>query len=731
MKHILRVWLGIWTLAAGPLAAQEPRTLEMSVGAGLVVEAPGGVARVALADEALARVNVLNTKEVLLHGLANGRTTLFLWSETGERTEYTLRIRRDWSAIQGALKEMDPGVSVEESADSHTLLLKGKVASSLQSEKVAARAREILATLPEPRPGVVNLLQYFEQDPVAMVDSGLLEALHAIDSRIHLRRIRVEKQLRKDPAHPDLILEQNLDSYVLEGRVRNVRDLTKAIYLADRQLGGTGGRIQAADETRIRSNRQRSFGLDFGSSGQGSGARALDNELLPSSIAAQVARGLVISSESGRVISFLDVDDLQQVLVGIRVYEVDRQKARSLGVNYKVVGDRFAFAVSHVPNALSSTLGAANGLGSGIAAPVIRGRPAEVTGAEGGNVVGAIVSDSLALLAAIDVLQERAVARSVAEPNVLTLTGEEASVVVGGEVPIPTTAVGQVAAVQGFAFQTFGVRLAIRPTVADTGLITLEVAPSIVRPVPGLGNKDVPGFEVQTVQTTARVKAGESLLLGGLLTFVESEEERGIPILSRIPVLGYLFKWKKKIREEKELLFVMSPRLVSEQGLDRPIDLPGLETRDQSLDRQLSPQELRPEGLPQLWVEPEPKFPPDPCPDCPPAGADPAEPAGTPAEPTPDPAAEPSPVDPPPPPPADPPSTTSATAPALRPAVRVPVAAPSPAPPADAPAPTPASLSRPVVRAPAPAAAPVPPPRLRPQDIFPVLVIEDSVSTGK
>lgn len=622
---------------AATAAAQDIPVLDTPVGSGKVLEVPGGATRIALADESLAKVTVLNSKELLIHGLSNGRSSLFVWTEDGKRLEYTLRVRRDWSSVQSALKDIDPGVTVEESADSHTLLLKGQVAGSIQAEKVSARAKEVLATMPEPRPGVVNLLQFHDQDPIDMVDRSLLDALRAIDTRITLRRIRVERELRRNPAKPDETVEVGADSYVLEGRVRNVRELTKAIYIADRQLGGTGGKIQAADESRIRSQRQRNFGTDFGSSGNANGGRALDNELIPNGIAAQVARGLVLSSESGRVISFLEVDDLQQILVGIRVYEVDRQKARSLGVNYKLVGDKFALAVSHVPNAIGNSVG-------GVAMPVIRGRPAEVTGTEGGNVVGALVSDSLALLSAIDVLQERAVARSVAEPNVLTLTGEEASVVVGGEVPIPTTAVGQVAAVQGFSFQTFGVRLAIRPTVNDNGLITLEVAPSIVRPVPGLGNKDVPGFEVQTVQTTARVKAGESLLLGGLLTFVESDEERGIPLLSRIPVLGHLFKWTKKVREEKELLFVMTPRMIEEEGLKEPLALPPLESRDHTLEKQLTPQKLGQNGVPEVWAKPEPAFPADPCPDCPPAApaakapepaAAPAEPASAPADPAP------------------------------------------------------------------------------------------------
>ena len=607
--------LGVWLWCLTGLAArgqQAPQVIETRVGGGVVVEVPAGASRVALADEGLAEVTVLNSREVLLHGRTNGRSTLFVWTEKGERLEYVVRVRPDWKAVEEGVREVDAGAEVTESSDSRTLLLKGRVADAAQSAKVEARTKELVAAMAEPRPGVVNLLQYADRDPVGEMDRSLFDALQAIDGRIMLRRIHAPRQVVRNPVKPEETVEQGGDSYVLEGRVRTVRDLSKAMYLADRQLGGTGGRIQAADETRIRSQRQQNFGGDIGG-GQGrGGGRNLDNELIPNGLAAQVARGLVLSSESGRVISFLEVDHLHQILVGIRVYEVDRQKARSLGVNYSIAGDKFAAAVRHVPNTLLN--------GTSALAPDLKADAGTLKGGDagGGNIVGAFVSDSLSVLAAVDLLQEKAVARSVAEPNVLTLTGEEATVVVGGEVPIPTTAVGQVAAVQGFSFQTFGVRLAIRPTLTEDGVVTMEVAPSIVRPVPGLGTEDVPGFEVQTVQTTARVKAGESLLIGGLLTFEESVEERGIPLLSRIPVLGWLFKWEKKVRVEKELVFVMTPRLIDEAGLQRVVVLPPLESRNHPLNTQLTPQELEPDGMPETWAEPEPAYPPDPCPDCPP-----------------------------------------------------------------------------------------------------------------
>jgi hypothetical protein len=360
-----------------------------------------------------------------------------------------------------------------------------------------------------------------------------------------------------------------------------------------------GGKIQAADESKIRSNRRSNFNANFG--GSGGGGNALNQaSLIPNGLAAQVARGLILSSESGRVISFLEVDALEQILVSIRVLEIDRQKARTLGVNYRIDADKFSLGSVNVP--------------IGTRFPVVGTDVVSTIGTQGGNLVASYVSDTASLMTAIDVLQQKAVARSVAEPNVLTLTGEEASVLVGGEVPIPSTAIGNVASVQGFDFQSFGVRLDIRPTITEDGRVTLEVAPSIVRPNLGLGNGDVPGFEVQTVQTTARVPAGQSLLLGGLLTFEEGFEERGLPIVSRVPVVGYLFKWEKKLREEKELLFVMTPRLIDETIPQEIPDLPMLESRDHIVSDQLIPQQLESDGVPEVWRTPEPVYPPVVCP---------------------------------------------------------------------------------------------------------------------
>jgi hypothetical protein len=210
-------------------------------------------------------------------------------------------------------------------------------------------------------------------------------------------------------------------------------------------------------------------------------------------------------------------------------------------------------------------------------------------------------------------MTEKNLARSVAEPNIVTLSGELASILVGGEVPIPTTSANQVSTFSGVFFQDFGVRLDIRPTVTGGDLIAMEVAPSIVRVAPGLAVGGVPGFQVQSVTTTARVRAGQSMLIGGLLSFEDGIEQKRVPGLGALP----LFRWKRNTRQERELLFLITPRLVDTEPVaqDEPVVTPpdastlGLPELDwPRASRRFSaaePGTVRPDGAPSHFVREE------------------------------------------------------------------------------------------------------------------------------
>jgi len=399
---------------------------------------------------------------------------------------------------------------------------------------------------------------------------------------------RIQVGLEADPER---------DSFVLEGNVRTIQDLQRAMALAERQLGGSGVNLVVADDERISFGRHQGVGIG----GQGLGQ--LGGGLPAPGLANKLSRGLIVTSASGRVISFLEIDELAQIMVSIRVFEVDRGKARKMGINFRIDTEHVAIGnyVGPQSGALPSALGGrpnAGGFAGGFGGNVGSG--------VGGNLVVSFVDRATAILSAIDFLDSKSLVRAVAEPNILTLSGESASVLVGGEVPIPTATSNQSSTFQGVFFQNFGVRLDLRPTVDADGVVTLEVAPSIVRPDPSLGVGGVPGFQIQTVQTTARVAAGESLVLGGLLTFEEGEGQRGLPGLDKIPI----FRWRNRTHREQELMFVITPRLMgissdaAREAELGPLEWP--EDRGQWIEN-LKPAEYGIDGvLPSFEASPEP-----------------------------------------------------------------------------------------------------------------------------
>ncbi|HEX7707472.1 MAG TPA: pilus assembly protein N-terminal domain-containing protein [Thermoanaerobaculia bacterium] len=508
-------------------------TVHVRVGSGNVLTFPSRVERVAVGDERIVAIHVVEPRQVLLQGLMPGRSNVFVWLEGGRRLRYDLVVAPQFEALESALRALDPNIRIEPSGDGSVLILSGRV----RDGRIAAEARSLTERLLGVAPGVttsgrvVSLLEY---PGLSDADLRLSTALLDVDPRIRPRRMQV-----------GLDANSAVDAVVLEGRVRDISSLVRAITLAELQLGGIGGRIEPLDDKAFDVARNRNFAGTTGGGLQ----RLQGNEPPTAGLALHVARGQILKSASGRVLSFLEVDNLPQIMVSIRVLQIDRGRARRLGIDYRIDKDHLSIGSYHQPG--QPGLPAAPNVPS-------------VSNILTGNLVGSFVDRTLRIVAAIDLLQQQTVARSVAEPNITTLSGESASVLVGGEVPIPTTTLGQTASVQGFLFQDFGVRLDIRPTLAPNGLVALEISPSIIRPTADLAVSGVPGFQVQSVQTTASVAPGQSLVIGGLISFEEENSKRGVPGLSEVPILRNFFSWEGREISEQEILFVITPRLLTD-----------------------------------------------------------------------------------------------------------------------------------------------------------------------
>lgn len=568
------------TSSVSPSVLESAREIHLRVGSSNVLTFSSPVTRISVGREDLVRVHILQTREILLQGLAAGDTTVIVWLRDGRRLQYSLVVLPGVDTLQSILREVDPNIEVQSVPDGTSVILRGEV----PSEAVASEARRVTTSLMG-AVRVVNMLRY--PGAAAGIDARLISALAEVDGRIRVRRISAGEAAA------------TTDAIILEGRVRDVDALIKAMTLAELQLGGQAGRIVPVMDEPRQNSRNRTMGGSRGSSFSDSSQQQTPG------LSSHVARGQVLRSASGRVLSFLQVDDVPQIMVSIRVLNVDRGKARRIGFDYRIDADHVSIGSYHAPGRTGLPLGTVSDRDRS------SGTRGGVSALTGSNLVATFVDQTVAIAAAIDLLEQKALARSVAEPNITTLSGEEASVLVGGEVPIPITTVGETAAVQGFNFQDFGVRLDIRPTLASDGMIAMELSPSIIRPTADLSVSGVPGFQVQSVNTTARVAPGESLVIGGLLSFDENLERKGIPGLSEIPVLRSLFSWEGRSRSEQELLFVITPRVLTSNAPE-PIILPPLDWDDDDSLHWNAPGEpgrLDPNGLPPSFIAPPPSEP--------------------------------------------------------------------------------------------------------------------------
>ena len=180
-----------------------------------------------------------------------------------------------------------------------------------------------------------------------------------------------------------------------------------------------------------------------------------------------------------------------------------------------------------------------------------------------GTVVGTLISNGVQVDAMIRGLEERGLARRLAEPNLVALSGDTASFLAGGEFPFPVQSqLGQVTV----EFKKFGVGLAFTPTVLDHGVINLKIEPEVSQLDPTnfvqVGGIRVPSLIVRRANTTIELRDGQSFAIAGLLQSVSSTDASQLPWLGDVPVIGALLRSTHFQKRETDLAIIVTPRLV-------------------------------------------------------------------------------------------------------------------------------------------------------------------------
>lgn len=167
------------------------------------------------------------------------------------------------------------------------------------------------------------------------------------------------------------------------------------------------------------------------------------------------------------------------------------------------------------------------------------------------------------LEAKLNTLLQEGQAKLLAQPTLLTMNGASASFLAGGEVPIPLIVRDSVTV----EWKSFGVKLDVTPRVEGADTVVLRVRPEVSRVdqtnAVRLPTMTIPAMATRWTDTTMQVRSGESIVLSGLMLDEETENVSGLPLLSSIPVLGEVFKSRTKAKVHSELVFFLSPTVVT------------------------------------------------------------------------------------------------------------------------------------------------------------------------
>jgi pilus assembly protein CpaC len=180
-------------------------------------------------------------------------------------------------------------------------------------------------------------------------------------------------------------------------------------------------------------------------------------------------------------------------------------------------------------------------------------------------------------LAMIRAMQQQGALRSLAEPNLVAMDGQQASFLAGGEFPVPVVQSGDNRTSVTVVFKEYGVRLNFKPTIIDEDHIRLELEPEVSTIDFSTGVKFdgfvIPALRTRKAKTGIELRDGQSFALAGLLDNSEQRSMSKVPVIGDIPVLGALFKSKSFQKQETELIFIVTAQLVKPVS---PDDLPRL-----------------------------------------------------------------------------------------------------------------------------------------------------------
>lgn len=545
------------------------------------------IERIAVGKQSIIEVEVIGGREVLMLGKEVGRTTVMVWYADGSNESFLFSVSPDLSVLGSALREIHPSISIHSAPDRPVLVMRGKVPTADYRQAAQQAAMDYLLSgqrggiqpaaamglqAGAPTMGmstsmaspVINLIKV-TQKPKPIADK-LKEAIASLGGEeVTVRRLQFGEMPN------DLF-----DTFLLEGEVRDQVALTRILNVAARVVGGSplaggdaGIDVLADESGALMGDNARAGGYGgsiTSSSGVGGGGSLSNN------IRNNIARSKVLSIAGGRLISMIEVRDVPQVRVAIQMHEVNRSRMKAWRPDLSIMTNGYN---ASGPLALGET-GAAGASGLENALQILDGTLINNLQIGGSD----IAFDLL-----FSLMENEGISRTLSRPTLTVLAGESSVFQVGGEIPVPSafapSGVGQDDTLgantngvfSGTDFKSFGVQLSVRALVDENDRITLDVLPTISTPDTLLTQQiaDSTGselnstaFNVRSLRTTTRLRDGQPLILGGLVSRDMSGQEDRVPGASDVPLLGWMTRSFNRSDVDKELVIIVTPTLIRE-----------------------------------------------------------------------------------------------------------------------------------------------------------------------
>jgi Flp pilus assembly secretin CpaC len=507
--------------------------LDLKVSQSRTFKLKNKIVRTSISDPAVAEPVVVSENQIVLLGKTPGSATLVLWDDAGNSVAIDLRVTRDYAQLQSTLREIDPRIIVKAFSvgGSDRVLLLGDVDHT------------------------ESIIRAFSAANVFMDDRGM------------------------------------------NVQVANNRLVAGRIGEQGAQGGGGGG---------------------GGQTGQLAQLSSVDKYTFFPNTTNNLGKAQVVTSDGGRVTSMVKVRKMPLIVLHVTFMEMNTTAARELGVQlgFNYGSKNFAFGIGGNNNSAngaqtqldffngSSTgngliaqngfftpnqilinnralnisnigLGALNSVPALLSTAVLLGAPGGATFTPGGlaNLFSGAFqyqsgANNYGLNPTVNGIIGQQRARILAEPTLVTISGERASFLAGGEIPILQSIATAGAAQQSVTFEPFGMRINMIPVLLENGTLNIEVSPEerIVSTqnqlnIPG-SSTFVPGFTTRKSQTIVEMKPGQELFIAGLVSSNNGREITKTPVLGEVPVLGALYRSKAFSKNESELVVAIRPEII-------------------------------------------------------------------------------------------------------------------------------------------------------------------------